>query len=393
MKLKTLLLIIVGTTLAANIYAQPFTKKYIMSFHTCDSLCTGWEDHMVQLAESDDGSTWSLVPNFVPYNGSVPDVVIRGSKLYVYNPGFVKRYDNNNGTWDAATTQINITDSAGATVKFVDPSAFVDSSGAIVLFFLNSTNVPMGQDPAGCQTYPCTKYFDSAIEVPGTDGTEFVKQPGHRYVLTLQSGTASDPDIFFDGNKYYLYISQGSSIYACESNILQGYYTPIASLPGAILTSMGGIPCGYFDDISGNYWTYVHANVSGNTVIKQAVSSDLNAQLTNFNTVISGPVIGEPTNTKCESPGICYNEFLTSGISEIWNNDFLIYPNPSSGEIKVSLNENCTSAFIEIYTATNSLVYSSFLSERVNTIKLPQGIYVIKIVKNDGMFVKKIIII
>jgi hypothetical protein len=177
-----------------NGISQPFTKRYIMSFLTCDAACNGFNDHMVTLAESDDGTNWSPVPNFTPYNGSVPDVIIRGSKLYVYTPGKVKRYDKAASSWDAGS--VFVTDSSGGMVQYVDPSAYIDSAGRIVLFFLNSTGTPMGQDPAGCQTYPCVKYFDSATEINGSDGTQFVKNSGHRISITLLSGTASDPDIF-----------------------------------------------------------------------------------------------------------------------------------------------------------------------------------------------------
>jgi len=374
-------------------FAQPFTKEYIMSFLTCDASCTGFQDHMVNLAESDDGINWTLVLNFISYNGSVPDVVIRGNKLYLYTPGKVKRYDNSTDTWDSNTSFVSITDSIGGQVQFVDPSAYVDSAGRIVLFFLNSTGNPMGQDPAGCQTYPCIKYFDSATEIPGSDGAQFVKNCGHRTLISIPSGSASDPDIFFNGDKYIMYISRGGSTYACQSNSLHGIYTAMPNLTDGMLTYQGGVPCGFFDSISGNYWTYIHANVSGNTVIKQAVHADFNTLLNNFNTVISGPIIGEPSTTKTESPGFCTNDFLTTSLSEISNANIMIYPNPASRNINIDIIDYHKKAEIELYDIAGNIIASQLISKSekgIDISTISKGIYILKIKLGNSICFRKI---
>jgi len=375
------------------LFAQPFTKKYIMSFLTCDASCMQVQDHIVNLAESDDGTNWTLVPDFISYNGSVPDVIIRGSKLYLYTPGNVKRYDNSTGTWDSNTSFVSITDSIGGQVQFVDPSAYVDSAGRIVLFFLNSTGNPMGQDPAGCQSYPCIKYFDSATEVPGSDGAQFVKNCGHRTLISIPSGSASDPDIFFDGNKYIMYISRGGSIYACQSNSLHGIYTAMPDLTNGMLTYQGGVPCGFFDSISENYWTYIHANISGSTVIKQAIHADFNTLLNNFNTVLSGPIIGEPSTTKTESPGFCFNDFLlTTSLAEI-KSDFNIYPNPVTDKITINFTTGFQKAIIELFDITGNIITSKTISESekyIDVSGISKGIYILKIKLGDNICFRKI---
>jgi len=304
-----------------------------MSFHTCDDACVGFQDHLVNLAESDDGTNWTLAPNFTPYQGSVPDVIVRGDKVYVYTPGQVRRYDNTLSTWDANPVNVSIVDDLGNTVSYVDPSAIIDSSGNIVLFFLNSTGVT--GDPASCSPYPCDKYFDSAIEVSGSDGTQFIKQSGNRVVNTITSGTASDPDIYFDGTNYILYVSRGSNTNAYSCSSMHGSYGSISGLPSDVLTNQGGIPCGYFNPVTNEYWTYVHANSGGSVVVKQAIHSSINAQPATFNTVISGPIIGEPSTTKTESPGFCENTFVT-GTNEITNYPSiqLILENPASEFLK-----------------------------------------------------------
>mgnify|MGYP000541327840 CR=1 FL=1 len=336
MKALKIILIAISLFLIVNdmIFSQPFTKKYIMSFHTCDVNCNGFQDHKVHLAESNDGINWTLVPNFIPYGGSVPDVIIRGSKLYIFTPGMVKRYDKITNTWDSNPVPVSIIDNNGAPVQYVDPSAIIDNSGKIVLFYLNSTGLT--GDPASCQSYPCTKYFDSAVEVEGSDGTQFISQSGDRatYQLTNSPSSASDPDIFFDGTNYILYISKGQGIIAMKSDTLQGSYTVFPNLPNGVLTNQGGVPSGYFDDINNQYWTYVHSNNAGSVVIRRAVHSDFNSQLTSFSTVLSGPIIGETFTTTTESPGITLNTFLLTNV-ELVNDNIPVkfslvqnYPNP-----------------------------------------------------------------
>ncbi|MDD2798643.1 MAG: T9SS type A sorting domain-containing protein [Bacteroidales bacterium] len=335
----SLFLTISCSFLFAPLLAQPFTKKYIMSFHTCGAGCTSFNDHKVNLAESDDGATWTMVPNFTPYKGSVPDLTIRGNKLYIYTPNSVKRYDNATSTWDATTSPVFITDSIGGHVNFVDPSPFVDSSGRIVLVYLNSTGIQMGQDPAGCTTFPCTKYFDSAVEVDGSDGTQFVQSSGHRVIYPLSSGSASDPDIYFDGTKYVLYVSKGNNTLAFQGNSLSSGFTAMPNLNSGILTNQGGIPCGYFDPITNKYWTFIHANVSGNTVIRRGIHSDFSTQVSSFTTVISGTIIGQAASVTTESPGFCTNDFLLSSINDLEANKISIFPNPAKGSISVNLSD------------------------------------------------------
>ncbi len=394
--MKKINLLLLVTFVVNIVQAQPFTKKYIMSFLTCDANCTGFQDHIVNLAESDDGSTWTLVPNFISYSGSVPDVITRGTKLYIYTPGKVKRYDNSLSVWDASPVMTSIQDSIGGNVNFVDPSAYVDDQGRLVLFFLNSTGIPMGQDPAGCQPYPCDKVFDSAIEVTGSDGTQFTMQSGHRAVLNLQANSASDPDIFFDGTNYIMYISKGNSIYACASTTLHGSYSAITGLSNGLLTNMGGIPCGYYDLLSGNYFTYVHANVSGNTVIRQAISSNLNSQLNTFTTVASGPIIGEPATTKTESPGFCTNDFLSTTISEYNNAGIKVFPNPANSILTIQNLSTDKKSLLEIINFSGTIVFKTQVYEQTENIDisgLARGLYFYQIKSDKGILKKGKIII
>jgi len=279
------------------------TGKYLMAFHACDETKTNCRDprnHEVYLAQSDDGAAWKMIPNWKPFKGSVPDVIRRGNTLYIYTASSeVVKYRLDMGAMETARIKVN-----GLPTGFADPSLIIDSEGRLVLFMLNGF-VPNG-DPASCppnQT-TCEKYMDAAVEVKGSDGTEFNLESGHRATVTLGSEfrSASDPDVFFDGKQYVMYVSHGPSVTVWTSNTLLGTYARLTNLS----TNLGGVPAGYF--VSNQYWTYVHANENGRAVIRRATHAALSPlTAANFVTVITGAGIGLTPTTKVESPGFAVN--------------------------------------------------------------------------------------
>ncbi|MBI3913618.1 MAG: hypothetical protein HY327_05465 [Chloroflexi bacterium] len=285
------------------------TDKYLMAFHACDNAATQCQDprnHRTYLAQSNDGAAWKIVPNWTPFIGSVPDVIRRGNKLYVYNPGRVTRYNLETQTLEAAT---NVAVSGGE--MFVDPSPTLDDKGRIVLFFLYGQ---IGGDPAGCLPgeTSCLKRFGSATEVEGSDGTRFAVDAGDRASVTLSGNlrSASDPDIFFDGTRYYLYLSHGPSIAVWSATELRGTYTQITGLPlGFLSNNTGGIPAGHFDNVSARYWTYAHVQQRGVAVIRRAVHADFSRALNenDWTTVLSAASLGLSATTNVESPGLALN--------------------------------------------------------------------------------------
>ncbi len=362
-----------------SLFAQPFTKKYILSFHHCAiPNCGGPQSHTVSLAESDDAENWALVPGFTGYQGSVPDIITRGNKLYIYTPGNVKRYDHLTNQWDANITPVSITDSIGNPVQFADPSAIVDDSGRLCLFFLNSTGI--AGDPAQCATPPCTAYFDSAIEVAGSDGTQFIKQNGHRIAYTTNTNfKPTDPDIFRKGALFYQYISYGTGTIVYSSNSLHGTYIQIASLPNGYLTNNNaGVPCGMFNPVNNLYYSFGHRNAAGGSEITLAKHSDYSSQ-PNYNLLFTGNSIGLGS-VQVASPGICENTFLATYLSENkTENGLMIFPNPNNGSFNIHDQKGLIK--ISLYDPAGKIIDTYINNDKQNIISfqgLKKGMYIVQ---------------
>lgn len=320
-KLSMLLLldmIFIGAWLggAAVAESQVLNGKYIMAFHACNTATTNCSDprnHKVYIAQSDDGSNWSSLPGYSSYSGSVPDLIRRGNTLYVYTPGQVRRYQIDTSTWkDAAPVSVSIKHGDGTSDLFVDPSPILDDNGRIVLFYLVGQT---GGDPASCQSgqTSCTKIFRSATEVSGSDGVSFLVDDGNRAEITIGSpGNASDPDVFKVPDGYIMYIARDGGVQALRANDFRGGYQDVSSLPDGMLVAAGegSVPSGYYDDTTGQYWTYVHTPQGNTAVIKRAVTASINTQIqdSSFTTVISGSAFpGLGSTYKVESPGFALN--------------------------------------------------------------------------------------
>ncbi len=71
-----------------------------------------------------------------------------------------------------------------------------------------------------------------------------------------------------------------------------------------------------------------------------------------------------------------------------------VFPNPFTNHITISLNNATNQAACFIYNATGQLIQKNTLSQPATTIKInpsPAGIYLLKIISPQGVFVKKLI--
>jgi hypothetical protein len=280
-------------------------SAFVMAFHACDQAaasCTDPRNHRVYLAESDDGAKWRVVPGWKPYAGSVPDVIRRGNTLYIFSAGQnpLVRYRLDTGVAEPPVP-VSLPNLEGG---FVDPSLTLDEQGRLVLFFLQGK---LGSDPAGCAPgqASCEQHFRSATELEGSDGARFDLDAGDRATVRLggagEPRSASDPDIFFDGFRWVLYISHGPSTSVWTATELRGTYRKEADLS----EGTGGVASGYFDTASQRYWTYAHTVKNGVAVIRRAIHAGWSRMLgeTDWQTVLTGPDFGLSATTNVESPG------------------------------------------------------------------------------------------
>jgi len=292
------LAVLVGLFAAAAPVSAAVTvpiQPYLMSFHTCApgaSDCNNPNNHIVQMAQSADGSNWSLVGGWQSYKGSVPDVFRRGNTLYVFSTSGLMRIDMSTGATTTSTVTLN-----GGT--YVDPSLAQLPDGRLILFFLPGI---LGQDPAQCaagQT-SCVREIKSAVEVAGSDGTRFDVDPGARVSETITGGAFSDPDIFYNGTEWVLYVSRGPSVHAYTSGSIQGSYT----FRGVVSNNLGGVPAGLqFAD--GSIVTYVHTSSGASTEIRRATSAAGTSAIPSFQTSLTAQSLG--LGNHAESPGLALN--------------------------------------------------------------------------------------
>ena len=278
----------------------PPTQPYLMAFHTCATGatdCMNPSNHIVQLAQSADTISWSLVPGWQSYSGSVPDVFRRGNTIFVYSTNGLLRIDATTGE----TTTTSVTLSEGS---YVDPSLAQLPDGRLILFFLPGIG---GQDPAACARgeSSCVKQIRSAVEVAGSEGTRFTVDAGARVTETITSGTFSDPDIFYNGTEWVLYVSRGPSVHAYTSATMQGTF----AYQGIVSNLIGGVPSGLRMP-DGSIATYVHSNVGSSTEIRRATTATGTSRITAFQTVLTAQSLG--LGTHAESPGIAVN---TAGLA------------------------------------------------------------------------------
>jgi hypothetical protein len=276
-------------------------------------VCTDPQNHRFYLATTNDFASFSLLPNW-GMQGSVPDVIRRGSTVYVYVPGRVIRLRAGATTPEAAVA-VSVVDQT-TKVDYVDPSLTVDSNGRLVMFFLRASGFG---DPAHCpqgQT-TCTKQFQSATEVDASDGTQFTLDTGDRASVTVTTTgtagtflTASDPDVFYDGKQYVMYTSHGTNLAVWQSTELRGTYARINATPSGYLSQSGAIGAGHFDTNTSKYWTFVHAHDGQGTVIKRAVHDNLSTTLSpsTLSTVLTGATSGLGADFGLESPSIAENK-------------------------------------------------------------------------------------
>ena len=228
----------------------------------------------------------------------MPDVFRRGDTAYVISTGGVARVNMTTGSVTIEEVSVRGGD------LYVDPSLAQLPDGRLVMFYLPGI---IGQDPARCAPgeSSCVKSIKSAVEVPGSEGTEFIPDPGVRVQEAITQGSFSDPDVFFNGSTWVLYVSKGPSIDAYTSSELLGSYAP----SGPVSAGDGGVGSG-IEASPGQVQTFVHSSRIASSFIKRGVSATGITLIGDFATVLSGGDVG--LSDYVASPGVAVN---TAGLA------------------------------------------------------------------------------
>ena len=282
----------------------PPVEKFLMAFHSCmvgSPDCNNPAQHEVQLAQSANGITWTVVEGWQAYPGSVPDVLRRDDVLYVISTSGLRRIDMVSGDVYEDRVELVGSDLFG----FVDPSLALLPTGELTLFFLPGQP---GGDPASCGTQPsCTREIRSALEIPQSQGGQFAVNPVAHVSVTIDQSCRggdcffSDPDIFFNGKSWVLYISRGASTDALISKDINGPF----DYASKVSDNSGGVPAGIWDPERNTVLTYVSDGQKG--TILNAASVDGLSMLSSFSEVLNGAMLPFESGL-VGSPGLAINE-------------------------------------------------------------------------------------
>lgn len=293
------------TTTASQQCANPVaTRAYLMAFHVCQTgaaNCSNPVNHTIYIAGSDDGVSWSLIEQWTPKSGSVPDIESFNGYLYLFHTGASEKWAKLNACMEVVdsgdTSVVSPTDSGG----FVDPSLIADN-GTLKMFYLPGI---IGSDPAGCSSYPCVKEIHSG-SFSGSDMTTLTQISGARASATLSNGALSDPDIIRHSNgTYYLYVSNGQNVAVFTSATLDGTFaSPDGGSLRLVSFQSGGVPSAV-EGGDGRMWLYVSASNGGVETIRRAISDDGVTRIadSNFTTVVNSSISPQFTSaTSFSSP-------------------------------------------------------------------------------------------
>ena len=274
----------------------PPTAALLMAFHTCISDCSTPKNHMIRLAQSADGASWSEVTGWQPYSGSVPDVFRRGSTVYVVGTGMSK-IDLATGRVTAHRISTKRADGSNAMPRDVSFAGQLDDGRLVIVYV-----PPMSEVSPGATQYR----IHLAVEKAGSDGTAFEWAADaltvDRAALQVQ-GEPTDPDIFWNGAAWVLYVSVGSNVLSFTSPSLLGPYSP--STQSVVSRDQGGVPSG-IQAPDGSVMTFVNFGGFGSstTSIRRAVSPNGISGVGAFVEVLAPAPLGAST---AESPGVSLN--------------------------------------------------------------------------------------
>jgi len=252
---------------------------YLMTFHGCaGDECNDPMNHMIYIAGSDDGVTWSRIEEFEPISGSVPDIIFYNNSLYIFHTSSTSM-----SHWHKLNECFEVVDMGSIMIKgsdgisgFVDPCMIVDGDDLILVYL---PGVQPGNNLAGCDEFPCTKEIHSAVSDYG-DVRSFTQHEGSRASMYIESEESEiqlfcDPDILkLNDGSLLLYVSIGGGTVVYQGTSLTSTFVSPDDPNPRIISNVGGVP-GSIQAPDGSVWLYVTKNnPEGGTRIARGVSSD-----------------------------------------------------------------------------------------------------------------------
>ena len=275
----------------------PTSDPYLIAFHTCalGADCTNPSNHLVRLGSSPDGRSWTQLPGWQPYAGSVPDVFRRGNTAYVIGAGLSRV---NMTTGQVTASRFSVKNAQGGNAMPRDASfAGQLPDGRLVLVYVPSMQAIDPNSP--------TRTILLATEDKDSDGASFTYS-GDAIVISTASlpvrGDATDPDIYWDGSRWVLLVSLGGNAIAYTSANLLGPYE--ASTLTMVSRDSGGVPSAVLSTDNSTVFTYVNAGERDNVSIRLGTSVAPPSLISSWSVVIPASQFG---TASAESPGVSLN--------------------------------------------------------------------------------------
>ena len=221
------------------------------------------------------------------------------------------------------------------------------------------------------------------------------------------SGTITKTDYILVNDECH-YIMSDETVYACDGKFYDSGYDEVYE--NSEDYTMTFYPTAGHDYISFDFTTFdvEHEVNCAYDYLSIYDGENTSAPLIGkyCGTVSPGSVSGENNNAgaitfKFHSDGysgghgwIADISCTSINIEEANKNKFKIYPNPAKNYINIELDASNQKTIIHIYDITGKLVYeSSFIaSKRINTTDFNKGMYIVKVINNNSIKQKSIVI-
>jgi len=348
-----------------------------------------------EAASDESGESVSLSSD-----GSIVAIGASYSSANGYGSGHVRVYQNISGVW----TQI------GADI---DGEANLDRSGLCISLSSNGTIVAIASpySDANGEDSGQVRIFQNISGVWTQIGANINGETDD--VLGSHISLSSDGSIVAIGvpfsnengnNTGHVRVYQnvagvwtqiGSNIVGEAAGDRSGYNLSLSSdgsiiAIGAYQNDGNGTSSGHvrmYENVSG-VWTQIGSDIDGEAINNY---SGYSVSLSSNGSIVAiGAYLNSGNGTSSGHVRV-YDLTAILASDTFVQSNFLVYPNPSSGIINITLENNLQLEKVSVYNQLGQLVKTAE-TNTINTLELTQGTYYVEVVTNQGKATKKIII-